>query len=211
MKWRAERSAGSHRFHCAILWPPSSCFIIQNMHTPTRAPTYLWMSGNSPAVVNYWSTKGKGGLMNGWMNPGNVGLMSPHPSQCVGMSAVLSLLNLWSLSKVYRSLQSLFNTELQWTVSQSSVIFEFNFKRSTRRFWGEEARITLMWNFFLLGKGRKREDPAQNGASFFMELLLKTCWASPFYPHTPTTFWKKSTCVTFRYVYLRSLFVEWTS
>ncbi|KAF3842908.1 hypothetical protein F7725_001757, partial [Dissostichus mawsoni] len=29
-------------------------------HTSTRTPTYLWMSGNSPAVVNYWSTKGRG-------------------------------------------------------------------------------------------------------------------------------------------------------
>lgn len=27
MKWRAERSASSHRFHCAILWPPSSCLL----------------------------------------------------------------------------------------------------------------------------------------------------------------------------------------
>lgn len=134
-------------------------FIIRNLHTPTHTPTYLWMSGNSPAVVNYWSTTGREGPMNGLMDPGNVRLMSPHPSQCLGMSAVPSLLNLWSLSKVYTSLPSLFNTGLQChsAVTQSSVIFGFNFKRGTRRLLREkpEIRITLIME--LLSSQERKE------------------------------------------------------
>lgn len=56
------------------------------------------------------------------------------PSQCLGMSAMPPVLNLWSLSKVFRFLPPVSNTEVQcyWTVSQSSVIFEFNIKCGTR-------------------------------------------------------------------------------
>lgn len=43
--------------------------IIHTVHTPRCTPTYLWMSGNSPAVVNYWRTKGRGrGGVDEWLD-----------------------------------------------------------------------------------------------------------------------------------------------
>lgn len=69
MKWRAERSTASHRFHCAILWPSSSSpSSITRAHTHAHTPTNLWMSGNSPAVVKLREHKRDWGLVEEWLD-----------------------------------------------------------------------------------------------------------------------------------------------
>lgn len=105
MKWRAERSASSHRFHCAILWPPSSCllFIIH-----THPHTFGCPERNSQQSLTSGAQKwgvGVGGW-GGWWVRGTkreviVKCWTDVSSQCLWMSAMPSLLNyLCSLSKV---------------------------------------------------------------------------------------------------------------
>lgn len=181
-------------------------FIIRNIHTPTCTPTYLWISPKElPAVVNYRSTKGReggrGALINGWMDPeepeGEVNLKcwADVPSTLPPNALEWVLCHVSSfygpLSKVFWFLPSVFNTGLQccWTVSQSSVIFEFNIKCGTRwqTLWGKskEIRITLMLELLSSWERiKKKEEPGQNGAS--CSSTPTTCWSSPFYPHTPT-------------------------
>uniref|UniRef100_A0A8D3D7R0 Muscle RAS oncogene homolog a n=1 Tax=Scophthalmus maximus TaxID=52904 RepID=A0A8D3D7R0_SCOMX len=51
---------------CHIVTSPRPRYHSQQ-NTPPRT---FWMSGNSPAVVSYWSTKGRRGVtMNGWTDP----------------------------------------------------------------------------------------------------------------------------------------------
>lgn len=112
-----------------------------------------------------------------------------NPSQCLGMSAMPPLLDLWSLSKVFRFLPSVFNTQLQrrWTLSQSSVIFEFNVKRGTR--WqtlcghSKRSESAGCWNFCLLEKGKEK---GGSGSKLRLVFSNSNDWSSAFCPHTPT-------------------------
>lgn len=89
MKWRAERSAGSHRFHCAILWPPSCLSFVTYSH-PHAHPLTFGCQGTPQQWLTTGAQKGGGrggGSMNGWMDLEgrkeksiwNVELMSPQP------------------------------------------------------------------------------------------------------------------------------------
>lgn len=207
-------------------------FIIRNIHTPTCTPTYLWISPKElPAVVNYRSTKGReggrGALINGWMDPeepeGEVNLKcwADVPSTLPPNALEWVLCHVSSfygpLSKVFWFLPSVFNTGLQccWTVSQSSVIFEFNIKCGTRwqTLWGKskEIRITLMLELLsswerIKKKRRNRVKMAprvlqlQQPAGHHLSILTLLLFLE-----------KQSTCVIFYMCCLCSLFEEWTT
>lgn len=170
MKWRAERSASSHRFHCAILWPPSSCllFIIHtHPHTfgcPERNSQQSLTSGAQKwgMGVGGGGVDGSEGRKEKWL--WNVGLMSPHNAFEWELCHLSSIIYVPFQRSHISSIIS--NTELQChrTVSQSGVIFDFNIKCGT--IWltlREKAkRSRSPWLLELLsswereGKGRNR-------------------------------------------------------
>lgn len=105
-------------------------------------------------------------------------------SRCLGLSAVPSPLALWSPSVFSPQLRSLL------TVSQSSVIFEFDIKCGTRvQTQGKRIEITIT----LILELEEWKEKVQNGASQCMDpnsLLFIAILPSHSY-----SLWKRSTCL----------------
>lgn len=90
MKWRAERSTGSHRFHCAILWPPLLPFTIN-----TYTNTHTYIPYKCQGTPQQWSStgaqKGKGGA-DTWLDgsramQGEVNLKQLPWNECYALSS----------------------------------------------------------------------------------------------------------------------------
>lgn len=205
MKWRAERSASSHRFHCAILWPPSSCLsFIMHTHPHAHSHNFGCLQRNSQQWLTSGAQKsGIGGGGVGWAGDDdddgsegrkekwfwNVGLMSPH-NAFEWVLCYLSSIIYVSFQKSYIS-SIIINTELQcqWTVSKSGVIFDFNIKCGTRwlTLWGGKATRSkspwLLENFCLFEKGKEKWRNWDKIAPC-VHPTPATCQSSHFYPHT---------------------------
>lgn len=139
MKWRAERSASSHRFHCAILWPPSSCLsFIMHTHPHAHSHNFGCPQRNSQQWLTSGAQKsgmgGWGGVGRWWWwwwlrgTEGDVILecWTNVPSQCLWMSAMLSLLNyLCFLSKVLHFIH--YHQQHRTTVSMNCFWIRCNF------------------------------------------------------------------------------------
>lgn len=143
-------------------------FIIRNVHKSTRTPTYLWdIPEGTPSSGEPLEHKSEGWRgVDEWLDGsgGTEVILKCWTDVPSTLHNALErvLCHLYSIygpfQKVYRFLQSVFNTELQchWTVSQSSVSFEFNIKCGTRwqTQWGKAKRADSPWS--LEREGRRR-------------------------------------------------------
>lgn len=142
MKWRAERSTGSHRFHCAILWHPSSPLPLIHTHTHTYIP-YGWQG-----TPQQWSSTGaqKGRGANAWLDGSRVMKEEWIWNTGLGMSAMPFLLNLWSFQTF------VFDPYHVPSSQNYSVIKQFHGTASFSSLWGNQriSESTRSWNFLLL-------------------------------------------------------------
>lgn len=139
MKWRAERSASSHRFHCAILWPRSSCLFFRLKHTHVNLDSLegARCRGLSPEHKNDGRREKRMGTVG--------------PSRCLWMmpsSSPLFMLPFKDLYSIYS----------EPTLNIFSVISDFHIKCSTR--WptagqGREINVALISGAFIFIRKRK--------------------------------------------------------
>lgn len=140
MKWRAERSASSHRFHCAILWPRSSCLFFRLKHTHVNLDSLegARCRGLSPEHKN----DGRREKRMGTVGPSRCLWMMPSPVHY-----------LCCLSRTFTQ----FIQNQHWIFSRSFLTFISNAAQDGRR-QDKAERSTSPWLvelLYLLGEGRK--------------------------------------------------------
>lgn len=172
MKWRAERSASSHRFHCAILWPPLVLLFLQ-CWTDSKSPTYIWIpSKELPAAVNPQSTK----------------MMAAERSEWEESAPSQSLWTMPSLLHYLCCLLRMFNRPYSETTSLNSlyqVSFRTLISNAAQDGWQWEVSVTLIMGAFIFirkGKGKKMA-PCVLGLGFHRSSHFSThtgaTWNSP--------------------------------
>lgn len=144
MKWRAERSASSHRFHCAILWPLSSCLFFRLKHTHVNLNSLEGARCRGLSLEH--KNDGRREKRMGTVGPSRCLWMMPSPVHY-----------LCCLSRTFNQ----FIQNQHWKCSRSLPFLTFisNAAQDGRR-QDKAERSTSPWLLellYLLGKGRKKD------------------------------------------------------